>query len=187
MQSFLEKAQELDALIYGEFTLKSGIKSNYFFDISKFFNASSLKILSKHYVNLILNNDLEFDCIFGPAYKGIPLATAVGIEYFKETNKEIGYVFDRKEVKLHGEGGDFIGTLKDKKVLVIDDVLTAGTAIQGAVEYLNKNNAKLIAALVAFDREEKDENSNSYRSNLNKEGVKIYSIAKFSDLNLKNV
>ena len=69
MESFLEKAQELDALRYGDFTLKSGIKSNYFFDISKFFNASSLTILSKHYVDLILNNDLEFDCIFGPAYK----------------------------------------------------------------------------------------------------------------------
>ena len=120
MQSFLEKAQELDALRYGDFTLKSGIKSNYFFDISKFFNASSLTILSKHYVDLILNNDLEFDCIFGPAYKGIPLAAAVGIEYYKETKNEISYVFDRKETKLHGEGGDFIGTLKDKKVLVID-------------------------------------------------------------------
>ena len=184
MQSFLEKAQELDALRYGDFTLKSGIKSNYFFDISKFFNASSLTILSKHYVDLILNNDLEFDCIFGTAYKGIPLAAAVGIEYYKETKNEISYVFDRKETKLHGEGGDFIGTLKDKKVLVIDDVLTAGTAIKGALNYLNNNDAKLIAALVAFDREEKDENGNSYRSNLNQEGVKVYSIAKFSDLNL---
>ena len=93
-------------------------------------------------------------------------------------------MFDRKETKLHGEGGDFIGTLKDKKVLVIDDVLTAGTAIKGALNYLNNNDAKLIAALVAFDREEKDENGNSYRSNLNQEGVKVYSIAKFSDLNL---
>ena len=184
MESFLEKAQELDALRYGDFTLKSGIKSNYFFDISKFFNASSLTILSKHYVDLILNNDLEFDCIFGPAYKGIPLAAAVGIEYYKETKNEISYVFDRKETKLHGEGGDFIGTLKDKKVLVIDDVLTAGTDIKGALNYLNNNDAKLIAALVAFDREEKDENGNSYRSNLNQAGVKVYSIAKFSDLNL---
>ena len=79
----------------------------------------------------------------------------------------------------------FIGTLKDKKVLVIDDVLTAGTAIKkGALDYLNNNDAKLIAALVAFDREEKDENGNSYRFNLNQEGVKVYSIAKFSDLNL---
>ena len=89
MQSFLEKAEELNALKFGDFTLKSGIKSKYFFDISKFFDNSSLSILSKHYVELILENNLDFNCMFGPAYKGIPIAAAVGMEYFNKTGRQI--------------------------------------------------------------------------------------------------
>jgi len=95
--------------------------------------------------------------------------------------------FDRKEAKLHGEGGNFIGNLEGKQVLIIDDVLTAGTAIKGTVDYLKKNNATLVAALVAFDREEKNKSGNLYRSLLTQDGINIYSIAKFSDLDLKNV
>ena len=187
MQSFLEKAEELNALKFGDFTLKSGIKSKYFFDISKFFDNSSLSILSKHYVELIIKNNLDFNCMFGPAYKGIPLTAAVSLEYFNKTGRQISLAFDRKEAKLHGEGGNFIGNLEGKQVLIIDDVLTAGTAIKGTVDYLKKNNATLVAALVAFDREEKNESGNLYRSLLTQDGINIYSIAKFSDLDLKNV
>ena len=187
MQSFLEKAEELNALKFGDFTLKSGIKSKYFFDISKFFDNNSLSVLSKHYVELILENNLDFNCMFGPAYKGIPIAAAVGMEYFNKTGRQISLAFDRKEEKLHGEGGEFIGNLEGKQVLIIDDVLTAGTAIKGTVDYLEKNNATLSAALVAFDREEKNEAGNLYKSLLTEEGIKIFSIAKFSDLSLKNV
>ena len=187
MQSFLEKAEELNALKFGDFTLKSGIKSKYFFDISKFFDNSSLSILSKHYVELILKNNLDFNCMFGPAYKGIPLTAAVSLEYFNKTGRQISLAFDRKEAKLHGEGGNFIGNLEGKQVLIIDDVLTAGTAIKGTVDYLKKNNATLVAALVAFDREEKNESGNLYKSLLTQNGINIYSIAKFSDLDLKNV
>ena len=187
MQSFLEKAEELNALKFGDFTLKSGIKSKYFFDISKFFDNSSLSILSKHYVELILKNNLDFNCMFGPAYKGIPLTAAVSLEYFNKTGRQISLAFDRKEAKLHGEGGNFIGNLEGKQVLIIDDVLTAGTAIKGTVDYLKKNNATLVAALVAFDREEKNESGNLYKSLLTQDGINIYSIAKFSDLDLKNV
>ena len=187
MQSFLEKAEELNALKFGDFTLKSGIKSKYFFDISKFFDNSSLSILSKHYVELILKNNLDFNCMFGPAYKGIPLTAAVSLEYLNKTGRQISLAFDRKEAKLHGEGGNFIGNLEGKQVLIIDDVLTAGTAIKGTVDYLKKNNATLVAALVAFDREEKNESGNLYKSLLTQNGINIYSIAKFSDLDLKNV
>ena len=187
MQSFLEKAEELNALKFGDFTLKSGIKSKYFFDISKFFDNSSLSILSKHYVELIIKNNLDFNCMFGPAYKGIPLTAAVSLEYFNKTGRQISLAFDRKEAKLHGEGGNFIGNLEGKQVLIIDDVLTAGTAIKGTVDYLKKNNATLVAALVAFDREEKNKSGNLYKSLLTQDGINIYSIAKFSDLDLKNV
>ena len=182
MQPFLEKAIELNALKFGDFTLKSGIKSNYFFDISSFFRNDSLKILSDFYVEKLISEKLDFNVIFGPAYKGIPLASAVGISYYEKTGKIIDLVFDRKEIKDHGEGGSLIGTLKSKKVLIIDDVLTAGTAIKNSLKIIKKEKAYLSAVMVALDREEKDENNNFYRDNLNKEGIKIFSIAKISEL-----
>ena len=183
MQPFLEKAIELNALKFGDFTLKSGIKSNYFFDISSFFRNDSLKILSDFYVEKLINEKLDFNVIFGPAYKGIPLASAVGISYYEKTGKIIDLVFDRKEIKDHGEGGSLIGTLKSKKVLIIDDVLTAGTAIKNSLKIIKNEKADLSAVVVALDREEKDESNNFYRDNLNKEGIKIFSIAKISELN----
>ena len=183
MQPFLEKAIELNALKFGDFTLKSGIKSSYFFDISSFFRNDSLKILSDFYVEKLISEKLDFNVIFGPAYKGIPLASAVGISYYEKTGKTIDLVFDRKEIKDHGEGGSLIGTLKSKKVLIIDDVLTAGTAIKNSLKIIKKEKANLSAVMVALDREEKDENNNLYRDNLNKEGIKIFSIAKISELN----
>ena len=182
MQPFLEKAIELNALKFGDFTLKSGMKSNYFFDISSFFRNDSLKILSDFYVEKLISEKLDFNVIFGPAYKGIPLASAVGIGYYEKTGKTIDLVFDRKEIKDHGEGGSLIGTLKSKKVLIIDDVLTAGTAIKNSLKIIKKEKAFLSAVMVALDREEKDENNNFYRDNLNKEGIKIFSIAKISEL-----
>ena len=182
MQPFLEKAIELNALKFGDFTLKSGMKSNYFFDISSFFRNDSLKILSDFYVEKLISEKLDFNVIFGPAYKGIPLASAVGISYYEKTGKIIDLVFDRKEIKDHGEGGSLIGTLKSKKVLIIDDVLTAGTAIKNSLKIIKKEKAYLSAVMVALDREEKDENNNFYRDNLNKEGIKIFSIAKISEL-----
>ena len=183
MQPFLEKAIELNALKFGDFTLKSGIKSNYFFDISSFFRNDSLKILSDFYVEKLISEKLDFNVIFGPAYKGIPLASAVGISYYENTGKIIDLVFDRKEIKDHGEGGSLIGTLKSKKVLIIDDVLTAGTAIKNSLKIIKNEKADLSAVVVALDREEKDESNNFYRDNLNKEGIKIFSIAKISELN----
>ena len=183
MQPFLEKAIELNALKFGDFTLKSGMKSNYFFDISSFFRNDSLKILSDFYVEKLISEKLDFNVIFGPAYKGIPLASAVGIRYYEKTGKIIDLVFDRKEIKDHGEGGSLIGTLKSKKVLIIDDVLTAGTAIKNSLKIIKNEKADLSAVVVALDREEKDESNNFYRDNLNKEGIKIFSIAKISELN----
>ena len=182
MQPFLEKAIELNALKFGDFTLKSGKKSDYFFDISSFFKNDCLKNLSDFYVEKINEEKINFDAIFGPAYKGIPLATAVGITYFEKTNKKVDLVFDRKETKDHGEGGRLIGSLQGKKVLIIDDVLTAGTAITNSMEIIKKEKAELSAVIVALDREEKDENNNFYKTNLINQGLQIFSIAKISDL-----
>ena len=182
MQPFLEKAIELNALKFGDFTLKSGMKSDYFFDISSFFKNDSLKLLSDFYVEKIIEENLIFDVIFGPAYKGIPLASAVGISYFEKTGNKADLVFDRKEAKDHGEGGNLIGSLQSKKVLIIDDVLTAGTAIQNSLNLIKNQEAELSAVIVALDREEKDENNNFYKDNLTNKGIKIFSIAKISDL-----
>ena len=182
MQPFLEKAIELEALKFGDFTLKSGLKSSYFFDISEFFKNDALKMLSDLYVDKIIEEGITFEVIFGPAYKGIPLASAVGISYFEKTGKSVDLVFDRKEIKDHGEGGNIIGNLDLKKVLIIDDVLTAGTAIKNSLEVLKAQKASLSGVIVALDREEKNELDVSYREILEKDGIPIYSIAKISDL-----
>ena len=182
MQPFLEKAIELEALKFGDFTLKSGLKSSYFFDISEFFKNDALKMLSDLYVDRIIEEGITFEVIFGPAYKGIPLASAVGISYFEKTGKSVDLVFDRKEIKDHGEGGNIIGNLDLKKVLIIDDVLTAGTAIKNSLKVLKAQKASLSGVIVALDREEKNELDVSYREILEKDGIPIYSIAKISDL-----
>ncbi|MBV12725.1 MAG: orotate phosphoribosyltransferase [Flavobacteriaceae bacterium] len=184
MQPFLEKAIELEALKFGDFTLKSGLKSSYFFDISEFFKNDALKMLADLYVKKILEEKISFDAIFGPAYKGIPLASAVGISFFEKTGKIIDLVFDRKETKDHGEGGNIIGNLNQKKVLIIDDVLTAGTAIKNSLEVLKNQNASLAGVIVALDREEKNESGITYKNLLEINGIKIFSIANISDLNI---
>ena len=182
MQPFLEKAIELNALKFGDFTLKSGIKSNYFFDISSFFRNDSLKILSDFYVEKLINEKLEFDVIFGPAYKGIPLASAVGISYYNKTGKTIDLVFDRKETKDHGEGGNLIGKLNSKKVLIIDDVLTAGTAIKNSLKIIKNENAELSAVLVALDREEILDDLLARDKIFQDFNISVTSIAKISQL-----
>jgi|TARA_Y200000002_G_scaffold50709_2_gene36627 orotate phosphoribosyltransferase len=182
MQDFLEKAIELEALKFGSFKLKSGIDSNYFFNISAFFDSESLSFLAECYVSEIIKLELDFNLFFGPAYKGIPLASAVAIKYFEITNKKIPIAFDRKEEKLHGEGGLIMGDIKNKKVLLIDDVLTAGTAIKNSIEVIEKNGASFIGALVALDREEKYDSDKSYKEFYRHQGINIYSLGKISDL-----
>ena len=181
MQTFLKKAIELKALKEGHFKLKSGKTSNYFFDISAFFDSNSLSYLASCYVDEILKQDLDFNLIFGPAYKGIPLATAVALSYEEKTGKTIPVAFDRKEEKDHGEGGNIIGNLDNKDVLIIDDVLTAGTAIKNSISVLTKHRGNFVAAFVALDREEKIEDI-TYKQFLKDEGINIFSIAKISDL-----
>jgi orotate phosphoribosyltransferase len=141
-------------------------------------------MLADLYVKKILEEKISFDAIFGPAYKGIPLASAVGISFFEKTGKIIDLVFDRKETKDHGEGGNIIGNLNQKKVLIIDDVLTAGTAIKNSLEVLKNQNASLAGVIVALDREEKNESGITYKNLLEINGIKIFSIANISDLNI---
>ena len=151
---FFELALKAEALLLGDFTLKSGRKSPYFFNISSFFELGLINELSSLYANLIEEENIEFDVIFGPAYKGIPLVAAVATIMSQRTSNPISISFDRKEEKTHGEGGKLIGSVENKKVLILDDVLTAGTALNQSIDLVREMGGEVVSSVVALDREE---------------------------------
>ena len=151
---FFELALKAEALLLGDFTLKSGRKSPYFFNISSFFELGLINELSSLYANLIEEENIEFDVIFGPAYKGIPLAAAVATIMSEATSNPISISFDRKEEKTHGEGGKLIGSVENKKVLILDDVLTAGTALNQSIDLVREMGGEVVSSAIALDREE---------------------------------
>ena len=151
---FFELALKAEALLLGDFTLKSGRKSPYFFNISSFFELGLINELSSLYANLIEEENIEFDVIFGPAYKGIPLAAAVATIMSERSSNPISISFDRKEEKTHGEGGKLIGSVENKKVLILDDVLTAGTALNQSIDLVREMGGEVVSSFVALDREE---------------------------------
>ena len=151
---FFELAIKAEALLLGDFTLKSGRKSPYFFNISSFFELGFINELSNLYANLIEEQNIQFDVIFGPAYKGIPLAAAVATIISGRTSNFISISFDRKEEKTHGEGGKIVGSVAGKRVLILDDVLTAGTALNQSIELVRAMGGEVVSSMVALDREE---------------------------------
>ena len=179
---FFELALKSDALLLGDFTLKSGKQSPYFFNIGSFFSEGCIDGVAALYANLIISNGLEFDVIFGPAYKGIPLAAAVSTSLGLKTSKPIPFAFDRKEKKVHGEGGSIVGELKDKKVLIIDDVLTAGTALKQSIEIISKAGGTVSGCMVALDREEIFDGVIAKDKIFQEFNINIISIARISQL-----
>ena len=180
--TFFELALKSNALLLGDFTLKSGKKSPYFFNIGSFFSEGYIEGLSALYSEIILNGEFEFDVIFGPAYKGIPLAAAVSTFLSMKTSRPIPFAFDRKEEKSHGEGGNIVGEVKDKKVLILDDVLTAGTALKKSMEIISNAGGKITGCMVALDREEIFDQITA-RDKISKEfDLEITSIARISQL-----
>jgi orotate phosphoribosyltransferase len=153
-RSFLELALEADALQFGEFTLKSGRVSPYFFNASAFSSGRQLRILGQCYRDAIREHTVEFDGLFGPAYKGIPLASSVAVA-FADQNDDFPVSFNRKEAKDHGEGGTLLGAPLHGNILAIDDVVTAGTAVRESVEFIANQGATLCAFCVAVDRQER--------------------------------
>jgi len=158
-QTFLKDCIAADALKFGTFKLKSGRISPYFFNAGLFHRADLIRSISIAYAaTLVSEASLDFDVLFGPAYKGIPLATAV-VEKLADQDeryRRVSYSFNRKEAKDHGEGGSIVGaSLKGKKVIIIDDVITAGTAIREAISIIKAEGGELVAIIVAFDRLEK--------------------------------
>ena len=180
--TFFELALKSNALLLGDFTLKSGKKSPYFFNIGSFFSEGHIEGLAALYSEIILSGEFEFDVIFGPAYKGIPLAAAVSTSLSMKTSRPIPFAFDRKEEKSHGEGGNIVGDVKDKKVLILDDVLTAGTALKQSMEIISNAGGKITGCMVALDREEIFDQITA-RDKISKElDLEITSIARISQL-----
>jgi orotate phosphoribosyltransferase len=154
-QSFVEFAMEQQVLRLGEFTLKSGRISPYFFNAGLFKTGGALAKLGECYANAIVASGIEFDCLFGPAYKGIPLVAATAIALYQKHGRDVPYCFNRKEAKDHGEGGSLVGSMCGR-VLVIDDVITAGTAIRESMDIIkNQKDAQIAGVIVAMDRQEK--------------------------------
>ena len=154
-RDFIEFALSRNVLKFGEFTLKSGRKSPYFFNAGLFNTGADLARLGEFYAAAIQASAVDFDVVFGPAYKGIPIGTSVSVALFNRYGIDKPACFNRKEVKDHGEGGNLIGSPLQGKILLVDDVITAGTAIRESMELISANKAELAAVLIALNRKER--------------------------------
>lgn len=153
-REFIEMAIEVGALKFGEFVLKSGRKSPYFFNAGTFCTGANLATLGRCYAKALNRSGVKYDLLFGPAYKGIPLAAATTIALAGE-GKVVPYAFNRKEIKAHGEGGSIVGAPLAGDVVIIDDVITAGTAVREVIEIISAANANPKVVLIGLDREER--------------------------------
>ena len=180
---FIQLAIQRDVLRFGEFTLKSGRSSPYFFNAGLFNTGAALAELGACYAQLIVEQALDFDVLFGPAYKGIPLVSTIAIALSTHHGIDKPYAFNRKEVKDHGEGGRIVGADVDGKVLIVDDVITAGTAIREAVDIIAAEGATTAAILIALDRQEKGRGELSAIQEVQNDfGVDVHSIITMADL-----
>ncbi len=180
---FIELAIKYQVLRFGEFTLKSGRVSPYFFNAGLFNSGYALAELGSCYAQAIIENKIDYDVLFGPAYKGIPLVAAIA--YALSVNHDIdkAYAFNRKEAKSHGEGGSIVGAELSGNVLVVDDVITAGTAIREAVDIIQAEGATTSAVLIALDRQEKGKGDLSAIQEVNRDyGIDVFSIITMADL-----
>jgi orotate phosphoribosyltransferase len=154
-KEFLEFAIQQDVLRFGEFTLKSGRISPYFFNAGLFNTGGALAKLGRYYAQTIVDSGIEFDVLFGPAYKGIPLAAATAVALYEHHDRDVPYAFNRKEAKAHGEGGTIVGAELKGRILVIDDVITAGTAIRESVDIIEASGAELCGVVISLNRQER--------------------------------
>ncbi|MFC0676235.1 orotate phosphoribosyltransferase [Lysobacter korlensis] len=187
---FLQLALRADALRFGEFTLKSGRVSPYFFNAGRFDSGAALAELVRCYADAIDERGVEFDLLFGPAYKGIPLASALACEYARR-GRDLPLAFNRKEAKAHGEGGSLIGaSLEGRRVLIVDDVITAGTAIREALSIIAAAGGTAAGIVIALDRQEAaggvevgdDERRSAAETVALEHGLPVIAVATLGDL-----
>jgi orotate phosphoribosyltransferase len=180
-EAFLELALDSGVLRFGEFTLKSGRVSPYFFNLGQITRGAAMARLGRLYAQVLLASGLEFDMLFGPAYKGIPLVTSLAIA-LAEQGRDLPYAYNRKEAKDHGEGGRLVGAAPAGRVVIVDDVMTAGTAVRESLQLLRDAGATPAAVLIALDRQERGVSGRSAVQEMEAEGVRVISLVTLADL-----
>ncbi len=188
-KTFIELALEVGALKFGEFELKSGRISPYFFNSGLFSGGKAAATLGRCYAEAASEADVDFDTLFGPAYKGIPLAALTAAALSDSHGRDLPYCFNRKEAKAHGEGGSIVGAKVTDKVLIVDDVITAGTAIREAIDIIRDAGGRAAGVLLALDRQEKGTGELSAVQEVESGfGIPVFSIIRLTDLidHLKN-
>lgn len=182
-QQFLELALELEVLRFGEFTLKSGRVSPYFFNAGLFSSGYAAAKLGRYYASAIVDSEIEFDMLFGPAYKGIPLVALAASALAEHHDLDTEYAFNRKESKAHGEGGSIVGSPLKGRVMIVDDVITAGTAVREACDIITSAGATVAGLVISLDRQEVGKDSRSAVQELEQSlGIPVASIARLEDL-----
>jgi len=182
-REFIEFAIEKQVLKFGEFTLKSGRTSPYFFNAGLFNTGRDLARLGRFYASALIDSGIDYDVLFGPAYKGIPIATTTAVALADHHDVDTPYCFNRKEAKDHGEGGTLVGSALEGRIMLVDDVITAGTAIRESMEIIQAHGADLAGVLVAIDRQEKGKGEFSAIQEVERDfGCSVVSIVSLSDL-----
>ena len=174
---FIELALEFDVLKFGEFELKSGRTSPYFFNAGLFNTGKALAELGKCYAQAIVDSGIGYDVMFGPAYKGIPLVAVTAMAMYEDHGIDMPFAFNRKEKKDHGEGGVIVGSPLEGRVLILDDVITAGTAIREAIDIIDAADATAVGVVIALDRQEKGQGNRSAVQEIQEDyGMEVASI-----------
>lgn len=182
-REFIELALELGVLRFGDFTLKSGRVSPYFFNAGLFNTGYAAAKLGRFYAAAIVESEIRFDMLFGPAYKGIPLATLAAAALAEQHDIDVPYSFNRKEMKAHGEGGSIVGAPLSGSVLIIDDVITAGTAVREAHQIISATGAETAGLIILLDRQERGQGPYSAVQELRKSlDIPVVSIVQLDDL-----
>jgi orotate phosphoribosyltransferase len=182
-KDFIQLALDVGALKFGEFELKSGRISPYFFNSGMFSSGAAAAVLARCYGQAAVQSGIDFDTIFGPAYKGIPLAALTAAALAEHHGRDIPYCFNRKEAKAHGEGGVIVGAPMSNKVLIVDDVITAGTAIREALDIIKAADGATAGVLIALDRQEKGQGELSAVQEVEQSaGIPVTSIISLADL-----
>ena len=182
-REFIEFALAKQVLRFGEFTLKSGRTSPYFFNAGLFNTGRDLARLGRFYAAALQDSKVDYNLLFGPAYKGIPIATTTAVALADSYDIDMPYCFNRKEAKKHGEGGSLVGSALEGKVMLVDDVITAGTAIRESMEIIQAHGAELSGVLIALDRQEKGQAELSAIQEVERDfNTKVISIVTLANL-----
>lgn len=182
-REFITFALEVGVLRFGEFTLKSGRQSPYFFNTGLFNTGRSLARLGRYYAQAIVDSGIDFDVLYGPAYKGIPLAAVTAAALYDNHGLDVPYAFNRKEAKDHGEGGVIVGHPLDGRVLIIDDVISAGTSVRESVDIIRAAKAEPAGVVIALDRQERGKGEKSAVQEVEQDiGVPVAAIARLQHL-----